>query len=89
MNEPTFDKLVRTVREATMLEGYRDASPEDIDKAAVELREAFTEFVNLPAVRSLFGEARCADAARVLDEDTRKCGNCGEIDCESPDCEDD
>lgn len=86
--EPTFDRLANAVRAVAHLEGYRDAHVTEIDEAAKEMRAAFTEFARLPAVKEQWGEERCETAARLLDEDTRKCTNCGEVDCENPDCED-
>jgi hypothetical protein len=85
----TFARLGAAVRAVALLEGYVDAGREEIDKKVAEAREAFVAFCTLPSVIDLFGAEPVAEALNAIDEDARRCGNCGTLDCENEECDED
>ncbi len=80
----TFARLGAAVRAVALLEGYVDAGRE-----VAEAREAFVAFCTLPSVIDLFGAEPVAEALNAIDEDARRCGNCGTLDCENEECDED
>jgi hypothetical protein len=72
----SFQDLASAVRAAINLEGYRDASPQEIDEAARSLRNAWLGFLSLPEVSEAFG-VLAAEAMKATVDDEATCANCG------------
>jgi len=85
--EIAFRSLSEAVRGAAGLEGYRGAHATEIDEAAKTLREKWVAFLSHPTVRKGLGLA-ADEAVKAITNDAKKCGNCGKVLCENPECED-
>lgn len=83
-----FDALAAAVQKVALLEGYSDAGREEIDEAVSGLRETFVAFCNVSVIRDAVGTNVIEPVLVAIDEDTRRCGNCGNVDCDDEECDD-